>query len=284
MTGPKSTGRPSKEAEHGYSLPQTEGYSAAAAVKEALSLDKDYETLVIEGLEARKGLESYQWKIGDLALLVATVYGECTLQKYAEDIGVEYSTLRHYRAVCQAYEFGRRRPNLSFSHHQAVAARPDRLALLQEAENKRWSVKRMLGEIAPKPPMANVPKAGKQFIEVRVSSPPPSQTQPRRMVYIPVFRAPSGNSPTSEKVNVFVDNRPKEVVERDAAQVRRQQDIIRALGILAEDTDLPEREVDTFGPAHCEVIESYLPAALEWLTNFNTEWCKRRGRKKDARF
>ena len=43
---------------------------------------------------------------------------ERTLAKYAEDIGVWYSTLRNYLQVSRAFKNVRQRTNLPWSHHR----------------------------------------------------------------------------------------------------------------------------------------------------------------------
>jgi hypothetical protein len=97
----------------------------------------------MERLEGR-----IQWRKGDIAVGLKPVYGEQTLEKFAERVGVEYETLKRYKWVAQQYELVQRRTNLSFSHHQFVAARPDRLDWLKKAEAGKWSLATMLDEIA----------------------------------------------------------------------------------------------------------------------------------------
>jgi hypothetical protein len=104
--------------------------------------------LVQEGISARRDRDGAQWRLGDLALEVETSYGGGELERYAEEIGLEYDTLRRYRDVSRAYVFATRVANLSFSHHRQVAARPDRLEWLQRADAGGWSVRR-LQEAAP---------------------------------------------------------------------------------------------------------------------------------------
>jgi hypothetical protein len=64
------------------------------------------------------------------------------LQRFAEEIGESYSTVRRYRWVAGRYD-GKTRfrfPSLSFSHFQSVARLPDRIAWLDKAERGGWSV------------------------------------------------------------------------------------------------------------------------------------------------
>ena len=49
----------------------------------------------------RVGLAS--WVIGDAALSVATEYGENTLARFADEIGVELATVRNYRTMAAKY-------------------------------------------------------------------------------------------------------------------------------------------------------------------------------------
>lgn len=75
------------------------------------------------------------WVLGDLAASVDTRYGESTLARYADDIGVAYESLKQYRRVAIAFpEKGGRLP---FSAAQALAAQPDRLEL---AASRDWTV------------------------------------------------------------------------------------------------------------------------------------------------
>ena len=96
-------------------------------------LPLDWEGLVNEGIEARKMGDAANWRLGDLAAGVETVYGEGDLQRYADAIGIEYGTLREQRRVAGKFpENARRLANLTWSHHQVVAGRKDREAVLAE--------------------------------------------------------------------------------------------------------------------------------------------------------
>jgi hypothetical protein len=63
-----------------------------------------------------------------IALEVETSYGEAKLQAYADDIGVEYETLKGYRSVSGQYEKGVRTPDLPWSVFKVFAAQDDRAA------------------------------------------------------------------------------------------------------------------------------------------------------------
>jgi hypothetical protein len=87
-------------------------------------------------------------ELGDLALTVEKAYGEHRLEDYAESIEVDYNRLLQYRWVAGAYEFSVRTENLSWTHHERIASRPDRLEWLSLATVNRWSVRAMLERIA----------------------------------------------------------------------------------------------------------------------------------------
>lgn len=59
-----------------------------------------YDELVTLGLRASGEI---RWFIGDLACLVETHYGDHSLESFADDIGVEYGTLRTYKSVARAF-------------------------------------------------------------------------------------------------------------------------------------------------------------------------------------
>lgn len=87
-----------------------------------------YESLVKQGRQAAKS----QWVLGDLASKVETAYGEGKLQEYADDIGVEYPTLKDYRRVAVAYEKGERSTDLPWSVYRILAGQDDRAELVQD--------------------------------------------------------------------------------------------------------------------------------------------------------
>jgi N6-adenosine-specific RNA methylase IME4 len=75
-----------------------------------------------------------QWWLADCWAYGERKYGEGA--EIAESIGRAYKTLRNYGSVGRAFELSRRRPNLSFAHHEVVAALPPEKAdeWLAEAE------------------------------------------------------------------------------------------------------------------------------------------------------
>lgn len=123
---------------------------------------EQWRDLVVEGKRAAQELNDCQWHLGDLAQRVTANrhYGQHSLELYATDIGVEYPTLSEYARVAKAFE-NPIRIGISWSHHQAVAAREDRLAWLQTAKEQGWTVRQMWAavreadtEATPDPPPA----------------------------------------------------------------------------------------------------------------------------------
>jgi len=108
----------------------------------------DWARLVTEGRAARTAADGGRWRIGALALFVERRYASGALQRFAEEIGESYGSVRRYRWVAKSYDpNGRARfGTLSFSHFQAVAGLPDKLLWLERAERGSWSVDRLVRE------------------------------------------------------------------------------------------------------------------------------------------
>lgn len=80
------------------------------------------------------------WGIGDWLNYGERSYGEM----YAQAVGAtgyENGTLRTAKWVAGAYELSMRMDNLSWAHHQIVAALPieERTAILDQTEREGWS-------------------------------------------------------------------------------------------------------------------------------------------------
>jgi hypothetical protein len=116
----------------------------------------DWARLVTEGRAARATADGGRWRIGGLALLVERRYAGGALQRFAEEIGESYGSVRRYRWVAKAYDPNARArfSTLSFSHFQAVAGLPDKLVWLERAERGTWSVDRLTRESRKAPSKA----------------------------------------------------------------------------------------------------------------------------------
>jgi N6-adenosine-specific RNA methylase IME4 len=84
-----------------------------------------------------------QWALGNLWIYGERNYGDG--QRLADEIGVNYKTVRNLAAVVRRFELSRRRDNLSFSHHEAVAAlpAPEQDEWLDRAERDDLSVTKL---------------------------------------------------------------------------------------------------------------------------------------------
>lgn len=157
-----------------------------------------WEDFVQAAVEAREQRDSAQWRLGDLAAQVVTVYGQGDLQRYATAVGVEYETLKQYRTVANAFsEIGTRVPNLTWTHHREAAALDDPAPLLADAAANNWSVARLRKEMLRL--SAHVPEAvAKRPRKNRgTSKPPPATPQPppTPLAVSPTAGAPVASSP-----------------------------------------------------------------------------------------
>lgn len=73
---------------------------------------------------------SLQWLLGDWAVRAERVWG-ASYAAVAAEFGLSVNTLYEYARVCRAVEFSIRIENLSFGHHQLVAA-------LEPAQMTEW--------------------------------------------------------------------------------------------------------------------------------------------------
>jgi hypothetical protein len=143
----------------------------------------DFEQAVLEGIEARKRKDGAQWELGDLALALKPVYGGQTLEKYAERIGEEYSTLSDYRRVAEAYEIPAR-AGISWRHHREALTWPDRDYWLETARTSRpqWSVRKMVEMRAAEMGATELPTGAE--IEAEVDEPEATAVEPDRLALL----------------------------------------------------------------------------------------------------
>ena len=91
--------------------------------------------------EAADRTSSSAWKLGDWSNAHERSYGDLRLAVEEGGIGVAYDYVKLCGHVARRIEPERRRPALTFGHHQAVAGLDEETAdrLLAEAELKNWS-------------------------------------------------------------------------------------------------------------------------------------------------
>ncbi len=80
-----------------------------------------YDTWAAVGILLGKVREAVQWAIGDYILIGEKLFGAKAYQAISE-IGVSEAGLREYVRVAERVPRSVRRPELSWSHHRAVAA------------------------------------------------------------------------------------------------------------------------------------------------------------------
>jgi len=147
---------------------------AADGLPRAAGTDPDrlYEAdLVALLLEAEKDEGDARWRMGDIAVRIDVVYGAQSLQRAAERLMMTtYATLRIRRWVAGAFPESVRRRTLSFSHHEVLAHRDDRLDWLEKAAAGGWTKRRLLEELAAAGD--HRPRARELLVEARAEPSP----------------------------------------------------------------------------------------------------------------
>lgn len=89
-------------------------------------------------------LDSSSWWLGDWLVYGKDHYTD-RYQRGIRAAGLRYQTLRNYAWVSRRFEFGRRRPALSFQHHAELASLPvgAQEVWLDRAERMKWSTKQL---------------------------------------------------------------------------------------------------------------------------------------------
>lgn len=242
-----------------------------------------WEDLILAGLELKVTENRTQWAWGDLALQVEVGYGEHSLEKFAEEVGVEFGNLQDYRRVAAAYEKSARAGNLSWRHHRLLASRPDRLEWLARAAEHGWSTRRLQEEVQ----LADNPPAPKDLVEqlkasVAGGSDPVEVTNEALKTYGPfppemareVARAFDLTLvPGSD--NRLHDGRSLEQIDVEVVEISRQGELFEALRHLAQAEVSPQAEAQTIPDYMRDDVDPHLAAALEWLLEFKKAWEER---------
>lgn len=116
-------------------------------ILEEISPAELYDQLVEQAIAVREKADELAWRLGEIALNITTHFGAKALKDFARDIRIKYATLRRYRDVVKAYpewrELIARFKLLSWTHFRGVAARPDKIKLLERASDENWSCEKM---------------------------------------------------------------------------------------------------------------------------------------------
>ena len=101
-----------------------------AAARRSGKEDPTYKRLVEQGKEACHKREEMNWILGELASKVEKRYGKADLRLYAQNIGVNYTTLRHCYATFVAWAKINERP--PFWTAYALNSHPNRFQIVRE--------------------------------------------------------------------------------------------------------------------------------------------------------
>jgi hypothetical protein len=108
--------------------------AAAARLREKTlreNLDAEYQQMVKSARAIVQRQEQDNWELGALASKVEKKYGEARLERFAEDIGINYNTLMHCRQTFLAWQkWGR--PQISFWAAYALNKHPDRIDIARK--------------------------------------------------------------------------------------------------------------------------------------------------------
>jgi hypothetical protein len=144
------------------SLAQREDLIARLAAKgqltpTALTLLDELDFEEWEEIGARLGQlrDMTAWAFGDWLLFGEAVYGELAAQGI-EATGRSKITLLEYVRVARQVPPSRRRPQLSFTHHQLVASKTpaEQIEWLDRAEANHWSVEEFRGMLRGDPALS----------------------------------------------------------------------------------------------------------------------------------
>jgi hypothetical protein len=79
-----------------------------------------YEHAVREGVTMLRQEERNQWRWGEIAHCLEPKYGDSTLERFADEVGINYQTLLNYQAMWRAWsdtDITRHRVIFSFCGH-----------------------------------------------------------------------------------------------------------------------------------------------------------------------
>jgi hypothetical protein len=90
-----------------------------------------YEEAVREGKQIAASMHRDNWRLGEIANQIETIYGNKTLERYADDIGLSYETVKYCRAVARGWPHHNRRPR-TWSVAKALLKHPDKYYIIEK--------------------------------------------------------------------------------------------------------------------------------------------------------
>lgn len=127
-------------------------------------IDLDLDAWADYGTQLAGAATGLMWAVGDWILYGEGHYQANEVNAIAAAVGIATKTVINATSICKRVESERRRPELSFSHHEAVAAKApiEQTAWLQFAIDEGLSVRELRERIAnEKPPRDDDPDVGK---------------------------------------------------------------------------------------------------------------------------
>jgi hypothetical protein len=103
-----------------------------------------FKTAVDRGRKAVTAQGKANWLLGDIALTVKPEYGDDTVGKLADEIGIPRATLANFRTIAAAYEPDVRETGNSHTVYGIFASQDDRVVLVT---GKIWTVREARAEI-----------------------------------------------------------------------------------------------------------------------------------------
>jgi hypothetical protein len=132
------------KATHTDLIPRNTTYYSISRAGLSIADDTPPEIMQQLGKDIVTARNACQWLLGDWLNEAEARYGEMYAQ-FIEQTGYSAQTLYNTKWVASRFEISRRRENLSFSHHAAVASLEPELSdsLLEKAEQGQWSAKEL---------------------------------------------------------------------------------------------------------------------------------------------
>lgn len=176
----------------------------APEVIELDGLGDSWEELVSTGIELAQHMDLHRWAIGDVGCKVESRYGQNSMGKFADEIGIANAqTFRDYTRVARRFEPATRNAfsgsAITFTHYRtAMRAKDDAELWLARAADESWSVRELNRQIAaaigkPVPPRKLYEGAGVVWQYADVSRPylvlhdDVSQLKPMMRVIVKVY-------------------------------------------------------------------------------------------------
>lgn len=112
-------------------------------------------------IDAESEVTTHRWRQAAICASISVHFGEQSIKRFAESVGVHERRIYEYRAAYQlATQFAERPPNLDFTHWIVASAAPDPVAVIEEAAETSLSVrglKKLIAERTAPPTSSTLP-------------------------------------------------------------------------------------------------------------------------------